>query len=158
MPQNNKNLDKDTANNILNNVLDTISVPQPEYTVDSLMEKRRFIKLNMLVLRILATIFLILVVISPLAYKGDPDFSLITSSKNVAIMSHDLYDTYFVMSITGSADYTNIRATKGDGAIIYPDKCDPQTGTVSFPFTGEEINIFIPTTNGECIQAVLSKH
>lgn len=151
------NLDNSTANELLNNVLDSCNIPPSPKSLDEVMFKRNLEKKPLAFAKYLAVLFLILVVISPLFFKRDPNFSVVTTSKHVAVSSHALYEDCFVMTLTGSADYDSIYARKNDGAYIFPDSIDNTSGLVIFPYNGDALNIYIPTKNGETIQAVLNE-
>jgi len=158
MDQKNFDLDKNTADDILHNVLDTCRIQPSEESVDRLMLRRNIQKSTLSVFKFIAIIFLILAILCPLTFKRDPAFSLISSSKNVTITSHTLYDSCFIMILSGSVEYSGIHAKKDNGSLIYPDAYDVSTGSVIFPYDGDALNIYIPSTSGECIQAVLAEH
>lgn len=153
--QHNYSLDKQTANDLLNNVLDSCNIPPSPKTIESLILKRKLEKKPIVILMHIAFLFLIIAICTPLFFRGDSDFQIVSGSKNVVVSSHMLYDDCFVMTLSGGADYAGIHAKKDDGSIIYPDTYDPATGLVIFPYNGASLNIYIPTVNGECIQAVL---
>lgn len=153
----NYSLDKNTANDMLSDILDSCNIPPSQDSLDDVMIKRQLEKKPLAILKYLAILFLLIAVVSPLFFKADPQFSIVKPAKNVVISSHSLYDDCFIMTLTGSADYNAIYSKKADGAIIYPDKIDPASGLVIFPYSGDMLNIYIPTINGECIQAVLNE-
>lgn len=153
--QSNFNLNKDKTNQMLENILESCNIPPSSESLDSIMLKRSIEKKPLIALKIIAAIFLVVSVITPLAFRKDPNFSLLTNSRNVAVNTHNLYEDCFIMTLSGSADYSNIYAKKDDGAIIFPDEVDSASGLVIFPYNGEALNISIPTTSGECVQAIL---
>ena len=155
--QNKYNLDKEVANDMLNNILDSCNIPPSSEDIETVMLKKDLERKPLSALLHLAAFFLLLTMLCPLAFKKDPNFSLVKSSKTVAVTDHILYDDCFVMTITGSADYKNIKAAKNDGALLFPDIIDESTGLIIFPYDGEALNIYIPTNSGECIQAVLNE-
>lgn len=156
--QPNYNIDKNTANDLLSNVLQSCNIPSPSKSIDQIMLKRSLEVRPIIFLKFVSIILLIVCICAPLCFKPDPSFSLVTKSKNVIVASHNLYNECFVMSLSGEADYKNIYARKNDGAIIFPDTSDSSTGIVIFPYNGDSLNIYIPTMSGECIQAVLHEH
>lgn len=147
----------ETASEMLNNILDSCNIPPAAESLDKIMLKRSLEKKPLRILKVTAAFFLVIAVLTPLTFRQDPQFSVLTRSRNVAINSHNLYEDCFIMTLSGSADYKNIYARKNDGAIIFPDQIDRTSGLVIFPYNGEALNIFIPTTGGECIQAVLNE-
>lgn len=149
------NLNRETASELLNNVLDNCDIPASTKSLDEMMLRSALARKPLRFAKFIAVIFVIIAVLSPLAFKSDPDFVLINSAKSVAVSSHILYDDCFILTLTGDADFTNINAKKNNGAIIYPDQIDESTGLVVFPYNGEELNIYIPSRSGGCIQAVL---
>lgn len=150
-------LDKNQANELLNNVLDSCNIPPSSKTLNETMIQSKLARKPLGILKFVAVIFIILAVISPLFFRKDPDFALVKGAETVAVSSHILYDDCFILSLTGDADYSNINAKKNDGAIIFPDKIDEATGLVIFPYNGEALNIYIPAKSGGCIQAVLNE-
>lgn len=155
MMQKNYNIDKDTANDLLNSVLDSCNIPQPSKPMDKMILKRNLNVKPFKILKYVSVLLLIFCICAPLFFKPDPSFSLIQSSNTVVVSSHSLYENCFIMTLSGDADYKNIYAKKEGGAIIFPDTSDSLTGVVVFPYNGDPLNIFIPTMSGECIQAVL---
>lgn len=153
----NYSLDRAKANEMLNNILDNCNLPPSSETLEADIFMANMQRRRLSVCKFLAIVFLIAAVMSPLLFKADPQFKILTSSKTVAVSSHILYDDCFVMTLSGSADYSNIYAKKNDGAIIFPDQSDSSTGVVIFPYDAEALNIYIPTQNGECIQAILNE-
>lgn len=154
----NHNLDKETANDMLSNILDSCHIPPLSEDIESVMRKKNLERKNLAILLHVGILFLILVMLSPLAFKKDPSFTIEKTSKTVAVTDHVLYDDCFVLTLSGDADYKNIYAAKEDGAIIVPDLLDKTTGLIIFPYNGEPLNIYIPTNSGECIQAVLNEN
>ncbi|MDO4187863.1 MAG: hypothetical protein Q4D29_02635 [Lachnospiraceae bacterium] len=154
----NYNLDKSKANDMLNNILDSCNIPPSSENIETIMMKKKLERKPLVILLHIAVLFLILVVLSPLAFKEDPNFTVIKTSKTVVVADHVLYDDCFVLTLSGAADYKNIHAAKYDGALIYPDVIDETTGLVIFPYKGDALNIYIPTNSGECIQAVLNEN
>lgn len=155
MEQQNYNIDKNTANDLLNNVLDSCNIPPSSKSIEKIMLKRSIEVKPIIFFKYISIILLLFCICTPLLFRPDPTFSLVTKSKNVVVSSHNLYEGFFVMSLSGEADYKNIYAKKDDGAIIFPDTSDSSTGVVIFPYNGDSLNIYIPTMSGECIQAVL---
>lgn len=155
MSDKNHTTELETADEMLNNILDSCNIPPSSDSLETIMQKRMVEKLPLHILKIVSVVFLVISVLVPLAFKKDPSFDVINSSKTVAVTSHTLYEDCFVMTLSGLADYANIYSKKSNGAIIYPDIIDQDAGLVIFPYNGESLNIYIPTTSGECIQAVL---
>ena len=153
----NYNLDKETAADILNNILDTCNIPPSSESIETSVKKTALQRKKISACKYVAILFILLAVLTPLAFNRDPNFSIVTTSKTVAVTSHTLYENFFVMTLQGAADYGNIHAKKNDGAIIFPDNVDASTGLVVIPYNGEALNIYIPTVSGECIQAVLNE-
>lgn len=153
----NYTLDKATADNMLNNILDNCNISPSSEVASTEIKRRSRQRSNIRVCKILAALFLVITVLAPLAFKRDPKFTIITSSKTVAVSSHNLYDDCFIMTLSGDADFDNIHAKKNDGAIIFPSIVEKDTGIVIIPYNGEALNIYIPTKTGECIQALLNE-
>lgn len=147
--------DKETANELLNNIFESCNISPSSKSLDTVMKKRQAERRPLFIMKMVSAIFLVLTVLTPLAFRRDPSFDIVSSSKTVAVTSHSLYDDCFVMTLSGDADYSNIYAKKNDGAIIFPDKLETSSGLVIFPYNGNELNIYIPTASGECIQAIL---
>lgn len=150
-------LDKDVANGLLNNVLDSCNIPPSSDSLNERMIKSSLERKPLGIFKFIAVVFVILAIISPLAFKADESFSLIKRSETVVVTSHILYDNCFILTLSGDADYTDITAKKNDGAIIFPDQIDETTGLVIFPYDGEALNIYIKAKNGGYIQAVLNE-
>jgi len=150
-------LNQDKANEILNNVFDSCNIPPSSKSFEEIMAENYRKRIPLAVYKFIATLFMFAAVLVPFLFKPDPNFRLTAYDKNVVVTSHNLYDSCFIMTLTGSADYDNIYAKKNNGAIIFPEKADESAGLVIFPYDGDDLNIYIHTNNGGCIQAVLAE-
>ena len=83
-------LDKEKADEMLNNILDTCNLPPTSDTLETDMLIHSLQRRKIFVFKIIAIFFLIVAVISPLFFKADPSFMLINSSKTVVVASHML--------------------------------------------------------------------
>lgn len=151
-------LNSKEAEKLLYNVLDSCNIPQPSGSLEATIRKKALKKQTIAFCTFLAALFLILVIFSPLAFKRDSHFKIVQGSKEVSISSHTLYDDFFVMTLKGDVDYDNIYSRKNNGAYIFPDTVDSESGLVIFPYNGDALNIYIPSKGGECIQAVLNEN
>lgn len=109
---------------------------------------------------LISYIFLLLVLVAPLPFI-DADQDSVKheeSSGNITIVSHSLEKGIFTMAISGDdVSFDGIYCKRIDGEIVFPIMTDPSTGTVTLPFDGRDLNIFIPCKNGDTIQALLYK-
>ena len=106
-------------------------------------------------------VMLLLTLLSPLAFSSQ-DFKVAqtTAPRSVQIVSHQLYTSEFVMMIEGDKlDYRNIYAMKTNGETVYPSRIRFVDGNteVTIPYTGEELNLYIPDLDGNVLQAILSE-
>lgn len=108
----------------------------------------------------IAYIFLLLVLVSPLPFiDADQSNSYREeTSGNITILSHSLKKGIFTLVISGDdISFEGIYCKTEDGEVVLPIMADETTGTVTIPFSGGNLNIYIPCKNGEIIQALLYK-
>lgn len=152
-------VDMDTANQTLQNVFAACHQEPNTIPFDKLFLKgiahTAFTKTG----KCVGTAFLILTLFAPLAFRN-PDFLVMSKgpTQQMAIEDHQLFTNEFVMTLNGSdIDYTHIYAKKADGSIVLPLYVNPATHTVSLPYDGETLNIYILDLNGNVLQAILSE-
>lgn len=111
---------------------------------------------------IICHIFLILVIFSPLAFVEKGFRVDRAMSADVAIVNHMLYEDKFVIVVSGDDMKKNdIYGKLRDSTLIKPEDIsanDDGTYTVVFPYHNEDFAIYIPTSSGGTIKAVLSKY
>ncbi|MBQ1526115.1 MAG: hypothetical protein IJR19_03920 [Lachnospiraceae bacterium] len=151
-------MDLKSANDILQNVLKENNKEPNTVPFDRLVFSNTvnvaFAKTG----RIASLCLLVLIALSPLAFK-DNGFSVRNSGliEKIIVSDHQLYSDHFVMYLKGSnIDYDNIYARKPDGTFVFPTSVDEETGEVTFPYEGLSLNIYIPDLNGKVLQAILS--
>lgn len=153
-------MDMTEANNTLQNIFDACDVSHNTVPFDKIVikqkESTRYIKYA----RILAIVFLILVVMSPLCFKNDSGLTIDYKSDihTITVIEHQLYNNSFVMRLNGkNIDYNNIFAIKSDGAIVYPTSVDETTGSITLPYDGSALSITITDFDGHTLNAVLAE-
>ncbi len=151
-------MDLKSANDILQNVLKENNKEPNTVPFDRLVLSNTvnvaFAKTG----RIASLCLLVLIALSPLAFR-DNGFSVRNSSliEKIIVSDHQLYSDHFVMYLKGSnIDYDNIYARKPDGTFVFPTYTDTEAGEVTFPYEGLSLNIYIPDLNGKVLQAILS--
>ena len=154
-----QNLDKNTANGILQNVFEECDITPNEVPFDKILLRSMAETKGVRFSKYFAVVILVLVIMAPLAFKQSDIFGLVEPARTVSIENHALYEHYFVLTLGGTnIDYDGIYAVKPDGAYIYPDSIDKKAGLVIFPYDGETLNIYITSGNGEVIHAILAEN
>lgn len=154
-------MDINTANQTLQNVFAACNKKPNTIPFDKLVLRGLAQTTLVSICKWSAAVFLLLVLLSPLAFRN-PDFSVSSKGfgQRIAIVDHHLYTSSFEMELSGgNIDYTNIYAKKPDGTVVFPSSVslNGKTMTVRIPYDGTSLNIYIPDTDGNIIQAVLSK-
>lgn len=160
------NMDKQTANAILQNVF-AAGEQLPNTTPFDKLVLRGMAQTTLVTSCMwTAIVMLVLVLVCPFAFRAnDLNVSNAASVKSVQIVAHQLYSDEFVMVLEGSTiDYQSIYSRKADGNIVFPTHIRFVNGLngatnieVTFPYDGDALNIYIPDSNGEVLQAVLSQ-
>lgn len=152
-------LDRNTADDILQNVFEECNVAPNEVPFDKIVLRSTAETKGVRFIKYFALAILVLVIVSPLAFKQSDKFGLAQSAKSITIENHSLYEHYFVITLSGNKiDYNSIYAQKENGAYIYPDSIDTEAGLVIFPYDGDALNIYISSLDGEKIHAVLAEN
>ena len=66
-------------------------------------------------------------------------------------------DSIFHLTLSGSdIDYEHIEIYTSDGEAVPTASYDKETNTITFSYTNEELNLFIPDTNGHTMHLLLT--
>lgn len=154
------NMDKETANKMLQNVFDACDTTPNTTSFDTILFRSIANTTLVKACKWIAFAMLILVLVSPIAFYSRTGFSVdnLRMSTQVTVNQHTLYDNRFEMILSGdNIDYTGIYCKKLDGTIVIPYYYEADTGKVVIPFDGDSLNIYITCLDGRVIQALLSK-
>lgn len=154
------NMGKKQANETLMNVFAACNQAPNTRSFDYLVVKNIANTTIVKVGKRMAIVLLMLVILSPLAFRNSNGYQQINRKNPVVVVSHhlDKGNACFVMELRGMGiDYSGIYAKTETGQIVVPSDTDEETGLVTIPFTEGNLNIFIPNEDGSVIQAVLSK-
>ena len=155
------NMDVDTANNILQNVFAAKEQSPNTIPFDKIILKSKARTTMVTSCMWVGIIMLCLVILSPLAFRSqDLKVTDYTKAKNLQIIEHQLFTEEFVMIVSGSKlDYQKVYAKKNDGTVVYPSKIRFINGNaeITIPYDGDALNLFIPDTDGNIMQAILSE-
>ena len=106
--------------------------------------------------RILAMCLLVLVLISPVAFRES-----FMSSISGPVVTEDLLVngrlTLFLRDTGSGIDYDNIYARTVDGETVLPEKTSAQSQSVTFPVGESDLAIFIPSKTGKVAHIFFSK-
>ncbi len=148
------------ADKTLQNVFDACNVSHNSIPFDKIMLRSRAETKLVVAFRHLATLFLIIAIVSPLFFSRDTSFMLLNAAPGqpVVVTDHQLYDTAFTMRLMGrDILYDEIKAIKDDGAIIFPKLVDKNNGVVTFPYDGSTLTITVPAGGGYTMTALLAE-
>lgn len=153
-------MNKKEANDTLQNIFDACNMSYNTVPFDKLMLRSMAETKLVKVFKYIGIFFLVLSILSPLAFKRDQNF-MISGTKPgqpIVVVDHQLYGGYFAMTLYGSKiDWENIHCVDDTGAILYPSSIDKETGVVVIPYDCDSFNIYIPNTDGYVLQGVVSK-
>lgn len=155
-------MDMTTANNILQNVFIAGDMEPNTIPFDKIVLRSKAKTTLVTACMWIGVVMLLLTLLSPLAFTSQQELKITQdeTDESVRIVSHQLYTSEFVMMIEGNKlDYRNVYAAKSDGSIIYPSRIRfvNDNTEITIPYDGAELNIYIPDTDGNVIQAILSE-
>lgn len=155
------NMDINTANDILQNVFAAKQQAPNTTPFDKIVLKSKARTSLVTSCMWVGIIMLCLTILSPLAFRST-DFKVtdFTEAQNLQIVEHQLFTEEFVMIVSGSKlDYQSVYASKNDGTVIFPSRIRFINGNaeITIPYDGEALNLFIPDTDGNVMQAILSE-
>lgn len=155
------NMDINTANDILQNVFAAKQQAPNTTPFDKIVLKSKARTSLVTSCMWVGIIMLCLTILSPLAFRST-DFKVtdFTEAQNLQIIEHQLFTEEFVMIVSGSKlDYQSVYASKNDGSVIFPSRIRFINGNaeITIPYDGEALNLFIPDTDGNVMQAILSE-
>ena len=153
-------VDRKAADKMLQNVFASTET-KPNSTSFNMILLRTMANTTMIkACRIIATIMLVLVLISPIAFADGRNVNnkISIPTDRVTVLQHHLYEDRFEMILAGdSIDYTGIYCKKLDGSVVIPTKSSEDEHLVVIPFDGDSLNIYITCSDGKVIQALLSR-
>lgn len=148
------------AEDTLSNVFKACNIKElvQEVSLKEIQEKQRKENKSYRVILSIAFVFLLLLLISPFAFhKPAADFQTQSNSSGLQIFQHHVEDSIFHLTLSGSdIDYEHIEIYTSDGEVVPTASYDKETNTITFSYTNEELNLFIPDTNGHTLHLLLT--
>lgn len=156
---NNTTIDKAQANETLANVFEACNQPPNGVAVDQLLDSKKNTVHPYNVWIVVSLVALILTFLSPLALNpvSNRVKTVDRGVANVIITDHQVTEDSFIMTLSGDfIDYTSIYAKTADGTKVYPTSYSTTDGVVTFPYSDEELNIYISDYNKNELHLLLS--
>lgn len=153
-------MDRKTASRTLQNVFEASNTAPNRVPFDKIVLRTIANTTMVRICKWIAVAMLILVLISPLAFLENDNFEVsnLRAATQVSVVDHEMYDGYFEMKLSGDTiDYSGIYCKKTDGTIVLPTLSDKESHIVRIPFDKDELNIYIPCTDGKVVQAILAQ-
>ena len=142
-------LDMNTANNALQNILSTCNQPVNTIPFDKLVLRKKinaasYNRLIVATVVIFVLTFLSPLVIVPLSEFNEKMFAPAPAELTLDYVENNVlsYDEAFMETLSGE--------------IIKPLSVDSAKGVISFPFLTEEANIYVPVSGGETLHLLFT--
>ena len=145
-------LDMNTANNALQNILSTCNQPVNTIPFDKLVLRKKINAASYNRLIVATAVIFVLTFLSPSEFNeklftpAPAELTLDYVENNVLSLKFTgdniLYDEAFMETLSGE--------------IIEPLSVDSAKGVISFPFLTEEANIYVPVSGGETIHLLFT--
>lgn len=151
-------LDMNTANNALQNILSTCNQPVNTIPFDKLVLRKKINAASYNRLIAATAVIFVLTFLSPLIIVPLSELNEKLFAPTPAELTLDYVENN-VLSLRFTGDnilYSESFMETLSGEIIKPLSVDPATGTVNFPFLSEEANIYIPVKNSETIHLLFT--
>lgn len=151
-------LDMNTANNALQNILSTCNQPVNTIPFDKLVLRKKINAASYNRLIAATAVIFVLTFLSPLIIVPLSELNEKLFAPAPAELTLDYVENN-VLSLRFTGDnilYSESFMETLSGEIIKPLSVDPATGTVNFPFLSEEANIYIPVKNSETIHLLFT--
>ena len=151
-------LDMNTANNALQNILSTCNQPVNTIPFDKLVLRKKINAASYNRLIAATAVIFVLTFLSPLIIVPLSELNEKLFAPAPAELTLDYVENN-VLSLRFTGDnilYSESFMETLSGDIIKPLSVDPATGTVNFPFLSEEANIYIPVKNSETIHLLFT--
>ena len=152
-------MDTQAANKTLRKVFEACDLKVTERSLQDLKKKQGQEQRSMLILMLVALAACVVIFLIPFILYSSP--ASVTQVGNTGttlkVQSHHEERGVFYLTLTdGVVDYSGIRLVRNDGSEISILSFDVATSTVAFPYTEEDLNIYIPQDNGAVLHLLLS--
>ncbi|MBE5853199.1 MAG: hypothetical protein E7299_09690 [Lachnospiraceae bacterium] len=148
------------AEDTLSNIFKACNIKElvQEVSLKEIQERHRKENNSYHLILSIAFVFLLLLLISPFAFhKPAADFQTQSNNSGLQIFQHHVENSTFHLTLSGSdIDYNHIEIYTSDGESIPPTSYDEETNTITFTYTNEELNLFIPDTAGNTLHLLLT--
>lgn len=156
-------MDADQAANTLQNVYSAchMKVIVQKASLKEIQQKHSKESRSYRVMLILTCLFLVLVLLAPLAFHSSPATIKPSTSfdGDLELLQHhyNKNDGLYYLSFTGDEVlYDDISILAEDGSTIPVVWIDKDTSTIAFMYTEEEINVLVPSYSGDTLQLLLT--
>ena len=154
------NMSKKAANDTLKNVLAACNMESDNINFDLLLLKSIAQTNYVDACKWIATGFLFLILISPLALINNDikiESGNLLNNDRIIIEDHVMHDGSFTLKLVGEdIDYDAIYAENADGRVFLPTDIDEAASLVTFPYKNEALTIHITDKHGHSLNAELS--
>lgn len=154
-------MNKSQAEQALKNVYSACDIKQIMRGVSLREIEKRHRKENFssYLLQFIVIFFLVLVLLAPLAFHVPKAFVKQTQREEtrLQVYQHHVEDEVFYLTFSGDeVDYDHIQIITSSGDERELLGYDEASSTITFSFTSEELNLFIPDTHGGQLQLLLT--
>lgn len=152
-------IDLNTANEALQNVFAACEQPPNTIPFDKLVLRQRANTKSFTIGKYISIGFILLLFIMPFVFPHSP--AKITQSSgskaHFTIEDHYVSDSTFTLVLSGDEiDYSSCYAIDAEQVTYLPVSSTPSAHTISFPYIGKEINLYIYNNEGQYMQLLLS--
>lgn len=150
-------MDIHTADSTLQNIFSACRQKPNSVAFQKLLVRRHFRGLFFNLGMAVSILFFILTLLTPYLFLSE-SISLTTyASQELTLVSHKHVDRHFYLTFEpADISVEDCYMINADGKKTPPSKFTPETGTLVFPFPGEEVNIFIFADDGSHMQLLLN--
>lgn len=151
-------LDMNTANNTLQNILSTCNQPVNTIPFDKLVLRKKINAASYNRLIVATAVIFVLTFLSPLIIVPLSELNEKLFAPTPAELTLDYVENN-VLSLQFTGDnilYDQAFMETLSGEIIAPLTVDSSKGVISFPFLTEEANIYVPVKGGETIHLLFT--
>lgn len=148
-------LDEEIADQVLQNVFAACNRPPSQIPFDKLSLRKAQNVRPFLICRRITILFTCLMFIAPLFFYSPLHVKGVAASK-ISVKNHYMENNYFTIVLEGdNIDYESIYALTQNGETLLP-QINKRTCEIRFLYEGQTLNIYIPTTDGNVLQGILS--
>lgn len=152
-------MDAQLADSTLKNVFKACNIKIQTESVRQIQEKHNKEAHGYWLLMVTALAALVMLLITPFCFRPSPATvtAMQSQSSSAQVYQHHMEDGIFYITFSGSGiEYSRVYLVDSTGKKQKILSYNTRKSTIAFPYSGQELNIYVPEDNGSVLHLLLS--